>query len=134
MKGYIKSSWMAIVIVVLAHFVISIAHGAAHTNAHVPLSAAASVFVYGVILAGPWIGLILMWRAPRAGAWVLALTMFGALVFGVINHFVLDSPDHFSHVDPQWRWLFTSTAVLLAFTEALGSGFAIRLLNARRFS
>jgi hypothetical protein len=120
-------------IIVLAHFVISAAHGTAHTNAEVPLSTAATVFVYAVILAGPWIGLILMWRAPRAGAWMIAVTMAGALVFGIINHFVLESPDHFSHVNPQWRLLFTSTAILLAVTEALGSGLAIRLLNRRRF-
>jgi hypothetical protein len=120
-------------IVVLVHFVISFAHGTAHTNAQIPLSTAANVFVLAVILAGPWIGLILMWRAPRAGAWVIALTMASSFVFGIINHFVLDSPDHFLHVSPEWRFLFASTAVLLAVTEALGCGLAIRLLNGRRF-
>jgi len=120
-------------IVVLIHFVVSIAHGTAHANAQVPLSTAASVFVYAVILAGPWLGLALMWRAPRTGASLIALTMASSLVFGIINHFVLDSPDHFSHVNPEWRFLFASTAVLLAITEALGSGLAIRLLNGRRF-
>lgn len=133
MKRHGTSTWVGMAIVVLAHFVISIAHGTAHTEAEVPLTTAASIFVYAVILAGPWIGLILMWRAPRAGAWLIALTMAGALAFGIINHFVIDSPDHFSHVNPEWRSLFTSTAVLLAITEALGSGLAIRFLNGRRF-
>ena len=122
--------WM--VIVVVAHLLISLVHGAAHTMAQVPLSPAANAFVFAVILAGPLIGLGLMWPFQRVGAWLIALTMAGALVFGFVNHFVLSSPDHVAHVDPQWRPLFTTTAVLLALTEALGSGLAIQSLLRRR--
>jgi len=114
----------ALVAAVLAHLVISIAHGTAHTGAHVPLSPAASLFVYAVILAGPLVGLALVWLAESLGTWVIMLTMAGSLVFGVINHFVFDSPDHVSQVDPQWRLLFATTAVLLAATEVLGVGLA----------
>ena len=114
----------ALVAAVLTHLVISIAHGTAHTGAHVPLSPAASLFVYAVILAGPLVGLALVWLAESLGIWVIMLTMAGSLVFGVINHFVFDSPDHVSHVDPQWRLLFATTAVLLAGTEVLGVGLA----------
>jgi len=115
--------------IVLAHLVISIVHGTAHTKAHVPLSPAANVFVIAVIVAGPLIGLSLTWPSRRIGAWLIALTMAGSLVFGFVNHFVFSSPDHISHVDPQWRPLFTTTAVLLALTEALGSGLAVRSLR-----
>jgi hypothetical protein len=52
--------------------------------------------------------------------------MAGSLVFGVVNHFVLVSADHVGHVDPHVRTLFTTTAVLLAVTEALGVGLAMR--------
>ena len=38
---------------VLSHLVISFVHGAAHAGAHVPLSPAANLFVFIVILAGP---------------------------------------------------------------------------------
>jgi hypothetical protein len=114
----------ALVAAVLAHLVISIAHGTAHTGAHVPLSLAASLFVYAVILAGPFVGLALVWLAESLGTWVIMLTMAGSLVFGVINHFVFDSPDHVSQVEPQWRLLFATTAVLLAATEVLGVGLA----------
>ena len=114
----------ALVAAVLAHLVISIAHGTAHTGAHVPLSPAASLFVYAVILAGPLVGLALVWLAESLGIWVIMLTMAGSLVFGVINHFVFDSADHVSQVDPQWRLLFATTAVLLAATEVLGVGLA----------
>lgn len=113
---------------VLAHLAVSFVHGAAHTQAHVPLSRAANLFVYIVILAGPLIGLALTWPAERIGSWLIAATMSGSLIFGLVNHFVLESPDHVADVDPQSRPLFMTTAVLLAATEALAAGLAI--LNA----
>ena len=45
---------------------------------------------------------------------------FGALVFGFVNHFILISPDHVSHVTPDWRPLFAASAALLVVTEAAG--------------
>jgi hypothetical protein len=122
--------WMAGV--VLVHLGITLVHGSAHAQARVPLSPAATVFVFGVILAGPLIGMGLAWPARRIGAGVIAVTMTGALVFGIVNHFMFSSPDHITHVNPQWRSLFTATAVLLAVTEAMGSILAIRILRLRR--
>src|SRR4029453_9291797 len=116
---------------VLAHLVVSLVHGAAHAQAKVPLSLAANLFVYIVILAGPLIGLALTWPAERIGSWLIAVTMAGGLVFGFVNHFMLSSPDHVAHVDPQWRPLFATTAVLLVVTEALACGLAIRLARER---
>lgn len=127
-------AWTWLIWVVLAHLVISFVHGAAHAQAHVPLSLAANLFVYIVILAGPLLGLVLAWKARRIGSVVIACAMAGSLVFGLVNHFVLASADHVSHVDPQWRALFATTAVLLAVTEALGSGLAIRVIRERKAS
>ena len=109
-----------------AHLVVSILHGTAHTGARVPLSPAANLFVLGVILAGPLVGLALMWPAERIGIWLIGGTMAASLVFGLVNHFVLSSPDHVGHVDPEWRLLFATTAALLAVIEAAGVGLAIR--------
>jgi ABC-type xylose transport system permease subunit len=117
---------------VLAHLVVSMVHGVAHTQANVPLSLAANLFVYIVILAGPLIGLALTWWTPRLGGWLIAISMAGSLVFGLVNHFVLTSPDHVAHVDPQWRSLFATTAVLLAVTEALGVVLAAKFLARER--
>jgi len=128
------SFWGWLVAAVLAHLIISIVHGAAHAGAHVPLSPAASAFVFIVILAGPLVGLVLTWPARRLGSWVIALTMAGSLVFGFVNHFVFESPDHVARVGAQWRALFATTAVLLALTEALGSGLAIRVALGRKSS
>jgi MFS family permease len=128
----VKAVRVSLAAVVLAHLVISVAHGMAHDRAHVPLSLWANVFVYVVILAGPLAGLALTWWNARAGGWVIALAMAGSLVFGLVNHFLLSSPDHIAHVDPDWRPLFTVTAVLLAVTEALGVFLAARFLASER--
>jgi hypothetical protein len=122
--------WTAVV--VLAHLVIAMIHGTAHTRAHVPLSPAANAFVYAFVVAGPLTGLALVWAVRRIGALLIALSMAGAFIFGFINHFVADSPDHISHVDPQWRVLFAVTAVLLALTEALGCSLAIQSVRKAR--
>ena len=117
---------------VLVHFATCLAHGAAHDGAHVPLSAAATLFVFVVILGGPLVGLALSWRSRRLGSQVVAVAMAGALVFGLVNHFVLESPDHVGHVAAQWRTVFTATAVLLTITEALALFCAVRLVRHRQ--
>ena len=134
MKRHDNGAWVWLIAIVLAHLVISFAHGIAHTQANVPLSFAANLFVYVVILSGPLVGLLLAWKARRIGAAVIALAMAGSFVFGLVNHFVLSSPDHVTHVGPQWRTLFAATAALLAVTEALGAGLAIRVVRERKAS
>ena len=125
------SAWRWLTAAVLVHLVVSIVHGAAHSGAHVPLSRAANLFVFGVIVAGPLVGLALALAAERIGSWVIAITMAGALVFGCVNHFVLAGPDHVSQVAERWRPMFTTTAALLAAIEGLASALAIRIARGR---
>jgi hypothetical protein len=125
--------WVWLGGVVIAHLAIAFLHGAAHAQAHVPMSRSANLFVVVVILAGPMMGLAWALRSRRLGAWLIGLTMAASLVFGVGNHFVLATPDHVSHVDPQWQPLFAATAVLLAIMEALGSVLAVRIARERSF-
>ena len=129
-----KAVRLSLAAVVIVHLVVSAVHGTAHDRAHVPLSLWSNVFVYVVILAGPLAGLALTWWNARVGGWVIALTMAASFVFGVVKHFLLSSPDHVAHVDPQWRPLFTVTAVLLALTEALAVVLAAKFLAFRRTS
>ena len=103
-----------------------------HAKAEVPLSHLGTVFVFAVILAGPLIGLAVMLFAQRVGASLIALTMAGALIFGLVNHFLIVSPDHVTHVDPHFRWPFLTTAVLLVFTEAAGFALAVHSTRVRR--
>ena len=131
MKSTHNRLWIWLAGVVIAHLAISLLHGAAHAQAHIPMSRPANLFVFVVILAGPLIGLAWMLRSRRIGAWLIGTTMAASLVFGLVNHFVAATPDHVSHVDPRWQPMFAVTAVLLALTEALGFGLAIPLIRER---
>jgi len=111
----------ALTAVVLGHLAVNIVHGAAHISAAVPMTLAGNLFVYIVILAGPLAGLaIWRWHAD-AGAWIVAGSMAGALVFGLVNHFIINGPDHVVHVAAQWRLLFAATAALLVVFEGAGT-------------
>ena len=116
----------ALTIVVLVHLAISIVHGQAHTAAAIPLPLAATLFVYLVIVAGPLVGLALARWRPVAGASVVAASLGGALLFGLINHFVIAGPDHVDHVAPSWRVQFRITALLLVASEAAGVVVGVR--------
>ena len=110
----------SLIAVVLLHLAITIVHGQAHGGAAIPLPLAATLFVYLVILAGPLAGLALARWHPVAGAWVAAASLGGALVFGLINHFVIAGSDHVDHVAQAWRMQFRITALLLVASEAAG--------------
>ncbi|HEY2904779.1 MAG TPA: hypothetical protein VGJ29_02705 [Vicinamibacterales bacterium] len=111
--------------VVLVHFAINVAHGRAHAGAAVPLSRLGMLFVYVVILAAPLVGLgVWRWR-PRVGGWIVAASMGAALVFGLINHFIVGGADHVSHVAADWRLLFGITAALLVVCEAAGTAIGV---------
>ena len=102
---------------VIVHLAVALLHGFAHSSARVDLTPAANAFVIIVILIGPIAGLGLTFLRPRLGAGVVGASMAGALVFGVIKHFVLESADHVMQVDPDWRLLFGSTAAVLSLLE-----------------
>ncbi len=108
-------------VVVVLHLAVALAHGWAHSVAAVPLGAVALAFVIVVIQVAPLIGLAWMWKNPLAGARLIGLAMSASLLFGLINHFVVSSPDHVNHVTAQWRPLFTATAIGLVVTEAVGA-------------
>jgi hypothetical protein len=130
--GNTTTAWRWLTAAILVHFVIALVHGMAHAQANVPLSRAGTLFVFAVILAGPLLGLALTWPAQRIGGALIAVTMAASLVFGVVNHFWLSSPDHVSHVEASWRTLFAATAALLAVTETLGTGLAVRFARERK--
>jgi len=111
--------------VVLIHLAVTISHGSAHTAAAVGLGPAAMAFVFGVIIIGPLAGLLWMLLNPRQGARLIALTMTGALIFGLVNHFVIPGADRVDHVAAASRVWFGTTAALLVLTEAAGAVLAV---------
>ena len=107
---------------VLAHLVVSIIHGRAHEGLAVGLSSWQNMYVLIVIVIAPLIAMPLIWtRLARPGLVLLVISMAGSLIFGVIYHYVVISPDHVSHLPPgDAQGLFRTTALLLVLTELLG--------------
>ena len=73
----------------------------------------------------------MLWTDRKTtAAWLIALSMLGSLIFGLANHFMLESPDYVMEVPAQaWRYTFVLSAALLAVTESIGAvlgGVAIR--------
>jgi hypothetical protein len=119
-KGWLRPSLVAIVLV---HFAILLWHGAAHSRLAIPLTVQQTVFVGLVIVLLPLSSAGLLWTNHRkVVARLIALSMFFSLLFGIVNHFVLISPDHIMAVPTHpWRSSFILSASLLAVTETIGT-------------
>jgi|SRR5689334_763685 len=109
-------------IAVLVHLVVNVLHGRAHGALGVGLSAWQNVYVIVVILIAPLVAMVLLWtRYARVGLLLLVVSMAGALIFGLVYHYVVVSPDHVSHLPPgDARGMFRMTALLLMLTELFG--------------
>jgi hypothetical protein len=118
-------SWLrrGLVAIVLVHGAIALWHGAAHTHVPVPLTPLQTAFVGIVIVLLPFVGIGLLWtKQKKAAAWVIAFSMLASLIFGIVNHYVLDSPDNVSAVpEHEWRHTFVLSAALVAVSEAIGA-------------
>jgi hypothetical protein len=122
-------TWVTIVVV--AHLIVNVLHGQAHTSLSVGLNTWQNVYVIAVILLAPLLALALCFtRLIRAGLWLLFGSMLGSLIFGLCYHYLIISPDHVAHLPPgDARRLFRITALLLLITEALGATVAGMLLR-----
>jgi len=116
---------IALVVVVLVHLAVNLVHGSAHTAAGVELGPAGLAFVIIVILIGPMAGLALMLVNRQFGALVIMLTMLAALVFGLVNHFIIPGADRVDYVHGDSHALFETTAVMLAIIELAAVALAI---------
>ena len=108
--------------VVVIHAIVVALHGLAHQKIPVPLSLLQSLFVVTAIVLAPIVAIVLIWTPfRRAGIWLFLVSMTGALLFGIYNHFIAISPDRISQIPfAGWGVLFQVTAILLLITEALG--------------
>jgi len=121
-KAMTKLSRVAVTIIVVAHLIVNLLHGQAHTALAVGLTSWQQFYVIAVILLAPLIALLLSWtRHARAGLWLLLVSMLGSLVFGACYHYIIVSNDHVAHLPPgDARGLFRATALLLLITEGVG--------------
>ena len=113
--------WVSTV-AVLAHLVVTVLHGGAHSSLKVELNDWQRIYVLTVILIAPLIALVLVWtRRIRIGLLLLAVSMAGSLIFGAYFHYVFISPDHVSHLPSgDAQGMFRTTALLLVLTELFG--------------
>ena len=115
---------IAITTLVIIHLIAPLWHGDAHTTLEINLPDLKNLFVYIVILGGPIVGAALVWtRHSVLGAGLVAVSMVGALVFGVYHHYILVSPDNIAHLPtgpPGAATQFIDSAALIAVIE-LGS-------------
>jgi hypothetical protein len=123
-----------VLVIVLAHAAVNVAHAAAHIAEEIALPPAANAFVVLVILLAPFLALGLLYtRRQRAGVWLLFGTMLGALLFGVAYHLVLPGPDNIMQVaDGSWGSTFQASAQLLAVIELSGAVVASWMLRSLR--
>jgi hypothetical protein len=121
-KAMTRFSKIAVTITVIAHLIVNLLHGRAHTELGVGLTSFQQFYVIAVILVAPLIALLLSWtRYARASLWLLLASMLGSLIFGACYHYIIVSSDHVAHLPPgDARGLFRVTALLLLITEAAG--------------
>ena len=119
-KAIIAATW-----VVWLHVLVVILHAVAHIGAHIlPASFFDYAFIVVVIMIAPVVALFLLKNAPqsRLGALLLFLSMLGALLYGLVNHFLLPGADNATHMLPGvWQLPFLLTSYLLLILEAAGS-------------
>jgi len=123
-KVVLAATW-----VVWLHVLVTILHAVAHFGAHVlPASFFDDAFIVVVIFSAPVVALFLLKNAhlSRLGALLLFLSMFGALLYGLVNHFLLPGADNATHMSPGvWQLPFLVTSYLLLILEVAGSSVGL---------
>jgi hypothetical protein len=117
--------------IVVVHLFVNIAHGLAHRELRIGLARLGSAFVVVVVLLFPMIAMGLVWTTKqRLGFILLSVSMFGALLFGLYHHFLVNGPDHVhAQLVNAWETTFTWTAYGLLITEAIGVYTGIHFLR-----
>jgi hypothetical protein len=118
-----KAAYLATALVVLS-VAVNLLHTASHAGQHVmSLPGWQLAYIAVVIYTAPIVAAVLLWTRYRlAGAWLLAASMAGSFVFGLVLHFLVSGPDNvFTLPSGTWRTAFQVTAVLLLMLEMIGS-------------
>ena len=120
-----RSLKLALLSIVVFHFVIVILHSIAHQVLPVKATPAQLAFIVPVIIVAPVLAGILLSKFNTAATVLLTASMIGSFVFGVYYHFIADTIDHVAHVahlQPVfWSQMFQATAYLLAISELFGA-------------
>lgn len=116
---------LIVTILVLAHHVIAYFHGAAHEQLQIPMATWQTLFINVVILVVPLVSVVLVWtKWSRYGLFAIIWAMIGALIFSIVHHYTLTSPDHISHLpigEAHIHASFVWTASVTVTLEALAA-------------
>ena len=113
-------------LIVLAHVIVLLGHGAAHAHLQIEPSPGQRLFIAIVIVAVPVLAALLLWtRWPRAGIALLGISLGSSLLFGLYYHFVAGGTDSvFNPIHTRWDIWFRTTAILLALLELAGCAWS----------
>lgn len=116
------------VAIVGAHYAVNAAHGVAHGGVPVPLTTTQTAFVVLVVALGPLLSLWLLREDRRTVGWgSLAAFLTASLLFGLLFHYVVASPDHVANVPAgAWKLPFEATAAVVALVDGVGAVAALR--------
>lgn len=118
--------------IAIVHTLVNGLHGLAHVKIPISLSLLQSSFVGIVIFLTPIVAAILLWtQFYRIGGWLLLSSIAGSFLFGLYNHFIVISPDHFSQVAFEgWGLFFQITAIFILIVDGLGCWISLWALKA----
>lgn len=118
---YTPALWAAIWLVAI-HFAVVLLHGTAHIVLGIVPSVVENAFIVIVIGLAPVVALPFVLRGSRAGAGILTLALAASLLYGMVNHFIIEGADHVMGLDHgAWQATFTVTGILLLVLEAVGT-------------
>lgn len=117
--------------IVSLHTIVAFVHNQSHRQIDIALSNFQSTFALIIIVIAPPVAAAIIWRGhPRLGARVLVLSFLASLIFGLVNHFMIDSPDQLAHIPTDgWGQIFTVSAYALVITELVGVFAGMALLR-----
>ncbi len=131
----VRSDIATLVIVAALHLVIGGAHQYAHAVAGVENSPLQVLFIMLVVTITPWAAIWLAWkRNLTIGAALFSVSMAASLVFGIVLHFAVESPDLYSNVVLEHRMLFGLSALGLALVEFIGLVIGTRVVARRQYT
>jgi hypothetical protein len=122
-------------LVTLSHLLAAALHGAAHAALAIPVRGDADLLLLvAAVYVGPLVALALLLRGhTRAGAVLLSVSMAAALIYGLVFHYMLRTPDNVALVwNGAWGDAFRFSAALIAVLEALGVVAGALLLSLPR--
>ena len=126
-----KVEAIIVTVIVLIHHIIAFIHGGVHTELAILMALWQTLFINIVIVLIPLVGAVFLWtRHRKLGLYGGIVGMVGALLFGIVHHYMLVSPDHISHlpaaaahIHAKFEWTAGTIAMLEGVAAVLAAFF-----------